>query len=1062
MLDIKEGEGKPAVIMFAYFFFFGATLTAGKTARETYIDVTYLPLVFLAAACVVALIAILNYFASKRIDLVKNQFSAILLSGLFFAASLIFFQNNLNGLMIPFLYVWIDVITIVINFQFVIYAGMVFNSRQARRLFGIILCGSPIAGIVIGAGIKPFVRLFGTDYLLTLTAGFILCCVLSAWFVRPCIHQSNFTHKSPQEGQKNNGSLDSYLKMLALATGAAAMVTTIIDYQYISFVKDAITSSHGQAGFYGTIRSITSFISLLIQLLLTRWVLDRFGILTAMRILPTGLGIGAIAMLFNPSLLSALLGRFSEQTTKFTLNKTSFDLLWVPVSHDQKQRKKLFIDDTIKAGMQGLTGAFIFIFIKVWPLPYHTLMQALSLVALISLGIWFFTTFHLKKGYVSALASAIENRQLDLNQMNLDITDNEIVKTIENALNSNEEAKQIFVLELISELSLAPWANTLRDLFKNGTPSVQAKILSMTAEYPDILTNEDIRKTIEGHGVLTADAFVIAGKRNMEELIPVMVDTIENLIPENVEVCAAAATALLIMDKGHGESAARSIREKLVGDNENIKAVTLRMLHHIPDFLTGTQLQEYCMSDSIHVCRAALDIAHQKHHSDLLPCIIHCLKHPQTRSAARKALEIYPPGDVIDNLVIFLTQDEIDTDHKIHVIRTLKDFPDPRSISILVQMLDHRFIKIESESIDALLKIARQTPLPAEILQQLSDKSSIIARRIYELYQMKRMVVKGHEGLLLADLFTAEIEQRTLMLIKLLALPLPDISIETCLKNGKYEYGPQADNLREIFDNTLTRTVCGYVLPLLQNISIEQRCMAGQRYFTDLPDDLDLELSRLIQSPVEYHRIIALDYAVSQYHRKVLEQVDRSTLKHQPVCNEIISRHIKRNNKAPVDLPHFFDPQLEKPEKELNMLSVLEKTIILRGTNLFKNVPGEDIYFLAQVMEEERLAKGEILFRSGDKGDYLYIVVSGEIYIHLDKTELNRHCKGDYFGEMALLDDSPRSADATAKEETLLLRINQDNFLDIMMNHKEVRRNIMRKLNERSRRLTEKYAGTMP
>ena len=140
------------------------------------------------------------------------------------------------------------------------------------------------------------------------------------------------------------------------------------------------------------------------------------------------------------------------------------------------------------------------------------------------------------------------------------------------------------------------------------------------------------------------------------------------------------------------------------------------------------------------------------------------------------------------------------------------------------------------------------------------------------------------------------------------------------------------------------------------------------------------------------------------------------------------------------------------------MLSILEKTFILRSTNLFEGVPGEDIYHVAQVMEEERLGKDTVLFERGDKGEFFYIIVTGEILIHIEATELNRHGKGEYFGEMALLDDSPRSTSATAVEETLLLKINQDNFLDIMMDRREVRRSIMRILNERFRKLTDQYA----
>jgi len=1066
LLNIKEGEGKPTTLLFAYFFFFGATLTVGKTARDTYFlnrfDIAYLPLMFLAAASAVAIIAIINYHASKRLNLIHNFFHTISLSGFIFAISLILIQTHLKGLMIPFLYVWIDVITMVINFQFVIYASMMFNSRQAKRLFGIILCGSPIARIIIGASIPSFVGQFGSNYLLTLTAGFIICCVLMAWIARPYIHQELQVQQVQHEASKKIGFLDSYLKMLALAIGAAAVATVIIEYQFLIISNHAFPSEEKLASFFGTFYSITGFVSLFTQFLLTRWILARFGILSAIRILPSGLGIGALAILFNPSLLSALIARVSEQITKFTLNRTSFDLLWVPVSPDQKQRKKLFIDDAIKTSMQGLTGILIYTLIKVWPLPYPVLMQVLSLVALVSIGIWFLITSHLKNGYVSALVSAIEKRQLDFEQMRLDTTDSDIVKTIEDALNSDEEAKQVFALELISGLYLTPWSDTLSKLFKKGSPSVQAKILAMTADDPDILSDAELRIIVEEQGPLAGDALIISGKRNMREMIPTLRHILENTQDENAEICAAAATAVLMMNKGPCDLARSTLEELLHNENENLKAIALRMLHHIPDFLTETQLRECCLSDSIHVCSAALDIANHRYQVSLIPCIINCLKYPQTRSVAQDTLKIYPPGDVVDVLNKTLIQDEIDTDLKIEIVRTLKDYPDFLSISILVQMLKHPSLHIQAESIDTLLKIARQTPLSTGILQQVSGESQIIARHIYARYKLMGLIVKGSEGLLLYDLYASDIEQRIPMLIKLLVLPVPEIPVETYITYEKYEYGAQAENLIEIFDNILPRRESGYVIPLLQDISIEDRYRVGQRYFTDLPNELDIELIRLIQSSNEYHRIIGLDYAISQCRMKVLEQIDWVIFIDQGIHHEIIAKYVVRNNDALMNLPQFPQQHFQKPVKELQMLSILEKTIILKSTNLFEGVPGENIYHVAQVMEEERLGKGTLLFEKGDKGDYFYIIVTGKILIHIGETELNRHSKGEYFGEMALLDDSPRSASATALEETLLLKINQDNFLDIMMDNKKVRKSIMRIINERFRRLTDQYAQAMP
>ena len=148
LFNIKPDESIPVLIFFTYFFFFGATLTVGKTARDTYFlsrfDTTYLPLMFIGVANAVALTVVIYNRLSKRI----SQIALIFLSGIFFALTLILLQLRLEGWVIPVLYIWMDVITTVLNVQFWILAGTVFNSRQAKRLFGLILSASPIARII--------------------------------------------------------------------------------------------------------------------------------------------------------------------------------------------------------------------------------------------------------------------------------------------------------------------------------------------------------------------------------------------------------------------------------------------------------------------------------------------------------------------------------------------------------------------------------------------------------------------------------------------------------------------------------------------------------------------------------------------------------------------------------------------------------------------------------------------------------------------------------------------------------------------------------------------------
>lgn len=72
---------------------------------------------------------------------------------------------------------------------------------------------------------------------------------------------------------------------------------------------------------------------------------------------------------------------------------------------------------------------------------------------------------------------------------------------------------------------------------------------------------------------------------------------------------------------------------------------------------------------------------------------------------------------------------------------------------------------------------------------------------------------------------------------------------------------------------------------------------------------------------------------------------------------------------------------------------------------------------------------GEVIFAEGDKGDHMYVVRSGEIEIERDGKVIEALSRGGIFGEMALIDGSPRSATARAKMDAEVAPINEKSFL---------------------------------
>jgi CRP-like cAMP-binding protein len=79
--------------------------------------------------------------------------------------------------------------------------------------------------------------------------------------------------------------------------------------------------------------------------------------------------------------------------------------------------------------------------------------------------------------------------------------------------------------------------------------------------------------------------------------------------------------------------------------------------------------------------------------------------------------------------------------------------------------------------------------------------------------------------------------------------------------------------------------------------------------------------------------------------------------------------------------------------------------------------------------ETRKLAPGEVLFEVGDKADALYIVKSGQLQIFDGHTEFETVGEGGIIGEMALVDQSPRSASVKAVTEAEIIPVDQKRFL---------------------------------
>jgi CRP/FNR family cyclic AMP-dependent transcriptional regulator len=132
----------------------------------------------------------------------------------------------------------------------------------------------------------------------------------------------------------------------------------------------------------------------------------------------------------------------------------------------------------------------------------------------------------------------------------------------------------------------------------------------------------------------------------------------------------------------------------------------------------------------------------------------------------------------------------------------------------------------------------------------------------------------------------------------------------------------------------------------------------------------------------------------------------------------------------------------------------------LRHVPLFESLDTEAAHELCELLESLDSKSGTVLFRAGDEGNAMYLIEQGKVRIcvrakdghEVTLTELHR---GDFFGEMALLDGKARSADARVAEDARLAVLSRDHFLSFVRSNPNVALEMLTALANRLRHTDE-------
>jgi CRP/FNR family cyclic AMP-dependent transcriptional regulator len=123
---------------------------------------------------------------------------------------------------------------------------------------------------------------------------------------------------------------------------------------------------------------------------------------------------------------------------------------------------------------------------------------------------------------------------------------------------------------------------------------------------------------------------------------------------------------------------------------------------------------------------------------------------------------------------------------------------------------------------------------------------------------------------------------------------------------------------------------------------------------------------------------------------------------------------------------------------------------------LFEDFGLEDLEYIAERCQTRSYRSGESIFYAGDPGHQIYFIGSGKVKIHLERDEgeetvYSIASKGEFFGEMSLLDGQPRSADATCIEESELAYLTGEGLQECLARYPILLRRVMEVMSRRLR-----------
>lgn len=366
LYNVRPGERRDAWVGFSVLFAFIGAFAVLETARDALflakIDAARLPWVYLAIAVVSLALAEAQSRLASRLPAGRRALAAWLGVAALVTAAFWLGLGSPSPTHLYALYVWSGVLSTLVLVHFWTLLGDVFSVTQAKRVYGLIGAGS-VLGAIAGSGAAALVaRALPARWLVLVAAGgFMVAALTSLLFCETARGASGAPREKIADGLRASAVFvwqKPYARRVAGVMLFAASALTLADFVFKQAVAEAVPPEALGATFASIYLGL-NVLSLLAQIFVVGFVLRRFGLILALSFLPILLVVGGGLMVALGGLVAALAIKGADGALRYTLHRTSSELLFVPLTEVARRRVKAFIDVVGQRGGQALASVLI-------------------------------------------------------------------------------------------------------------------------------------------------------------------------------------------------------------------------------------------------------------------------------------------------------------------------------------------------------------------------------------------------------------------------------------------------------------------------------------------------------------------------------------------------------------------------------------------------------------------------------------------------------------------------------------------------------------------------------